>query len=82
MFGRRRRDDVPFAFIAEAERFRSNVRPPERRAGRAELAGRTLVGLLVAAGLAGSIIFGMPALQSGEHDSGTAQRPETSQTGG
>lgn len=29
------------------------------------MAGRTLIGLTVAAGLVGSLLFGMPALQSG-----------------
>ncbi|MFG2297179.1 hypothetical protein [Streptomyces sp. NPDC048603] len=60
----RRREPVPFAFVAEAERFRSNVTPPPReRLSRTQLAARTLVGLTVVAGLVGSLLFGMPALQ-------------------
>ena len=50
----RRREPVPFAFIAEADRFRSNVTPPPReRAPPAQIAGRWLVGLTIVAGLVG-----------------------------
>lgn len=60
----RRREPVPFAFVAEADRFRSNVTPPPRqRASRSQIAGRSLLGLTVVAGLAGSLLFGVPALQ-------------------
>jgi hypothetical protein len=56
---------VPFTFLAEVERFRSNVEPPpKRRAARGEIAGRLLIGLVVAAGFAGSLLFGLPALES------------------
>ncbi|MEU5002491.1 hypothetical protein [Streptomyces sp. NPDC021622] len=59
----RRREPVPFAFIAEADKFRSNVTPPPReRASASQIVGRTLVGLVVVAGLVGSMLFGMPAL--------------------
>ncbi|GGY01813.1 hypothetical protein [Streptomyces minutiscleroticus] len=59
----RRREPVPFAFIAEADKFRSNVAPPPReRATAGQIAGRSLIGLTVVAGLVGSLIFGMPAL--------------------
>ncbi|MEW2402660.1 hypothetical protein [Streptomyces sp. NPDC046862] len=59
----RRREPVPFAFIAEADKFRSNVAPPpRRRASVRERAGQWLIGLTVVAGLAGSLILGMPAL--------------------
>jgi len=59
----RRREPVPFAFIAEADKFRSNVTPPPReRASAGQIAGRSLIGLTVVAGLVGSLIFGMPAL--------------------
>ncbi|MFF1922229.1 hypothetical protein ACFVW8_16880 [Streptomyces sp. NPDC058221] len=59
----RRRESVPFSFVAEADRFRSNVTPPPReRSSLSELAGRSLVGLAVVAGLAGSLILGLPAL--------------------
>lgn len=47
----RRRESVPFSFVAEADRFRSNVTPPPRpRSSVSERAGRVLVGLAVAAG--------------------------------
>ncbi|MEU6758643.1 MULTISPECIES: hypothetical protein [unclassified Streptomyces] len=60
----RRREPVPFAFVAEADRFRSNVTPPPRESlGRTQMAARTLVALTVVAGLAGSLLFGIPALQ-------------------
>ncbi|MBT2453394.1 hypothetical protein [Streptomyces sp. ISL-86] len=60
----RRREPVPFAFVAEADRFRSNVTPPPRESlGKTQIAARSLVGLTVAAGLVGSLLFGMPALQ-------------------
>ncbi|MFJ2898691.1 hypothetical protein ACIO87_27835 [Streptomyces sp. NPDC087218] len=59
----RRRESVPFSFVAEADRFRSNVTPPPReRASVSQLAGRSLVGLTVVAGLVGSLILGLPAL--------------------
>lgn len=59
----RRRESVPFSFVAEADRFRSNVTPPPRRRTTVpELAGRSLVGLAVVAGLAGSLLLGLPAL--------------------
>ncbi|MFI1001801.1 hypothetical protein ACIP10_24945 [Streptomyces galbus] len=59
----RRREPVPFAFLAEAERFRSNVTPPPRqRASAGEMAGRWLLGLTIVAALVGALIVGMPAL--------------------
>ncbi|MEU5811975.1 hypothetical protein [Streptomyces sp. NPDC047718] len=62
--GSPRREPVPFAFVAEADRFRSNVTPPPReRLSRTQLAARSLVGLTVVAGLVGSLLFGVPALQ-------------------
>ncbi|MFD0394976.1 hypothetical protein ACFQ3Z_33210 [Streptomyces nogalater] len=52
----RRREPVPFAFLAEADRFRSNVTPPPRqRASFGELAGRWLLGLTLVAGLVGAL---------------------------
>ncbi|WP_411072766.1 hypothetical protein [Streptomyces sp. cmx-4-25] len=69
----RRREPVPFAFVAEAESFRSNVTPPPReRPSASQLVGRALLGLTVVAGLVGSLILGMPSLQSG--DSATRQQ--------
>ncbi|MER7666227.1 hypothetical protein [Streptomyces sp. NPDC096193] len=62
-----RREAVPFTFVAEADRFRSNVTPPPReRPSVSELTGRTLIGLTVVAGLVGSLLFGLPALGSGQ----------------
>ena len=47
----RRREPVPFAFVAEADQFRSNVTPPPReRASFGQMAGRWLIGLTVVAG--------------------------------
>jgi hypothetical protein len=64
--GAPRREAVPFAFVAEADAFRSNVTPPPPvRPSRSELAGRALVGLTVVAGLVGSLLFGLPALDAG-----------------
>ncbi|MDX3855704.1 hypothetical protein [Streptomyces sp. AK02-01A] len=75
----RRREAVPFAFVAEADRFRSNVTPPPRpRASKSQQVSRVLVGLAVAAGFAGSLFFGLPSLES-DQASGHAQRSEASQ---
>lgn len=61
----RRREAVPFAFVAEADRFRSNVAaPPRRRPSTSQLVGRTLLGLTITAGLAGSLLFGLPAMEA------------------
>ncbi|GGT65839.1 hypothetical protein [Streptomyces purpureus] len=62
-----RREAVPFSFVAEADRFRSNVTPPPReRLKASQLAGRTLIGLTVVAGLVGALLFGMPAMGAGQ----------------
>jgi hypothetical protein len=75
----RRREPVPFAFVAEADRFRSNVTPPPHpRATRSEIAGRTLLGLTIIAGFVGSLMFGMPALDSGPHSTHQVQQSEAS----
>ncbi|MFJ7625821.1 hypothetical protein [Streptomyces sp. NPDC097595] len=59
----RRRESVPFSFVAEADRFRSNVTPPPRpRSTVSERMGRALIGLVVAGGIAGSLLLGLPAL--------------------
>lgn len=59
-----RREPVPFTFVAEADHFRSNVTPPPRESlGKTQIAARSLVGLTVVAGLVGSLLLGMPALQ-------------------
>ncbi|MQY39214.1 hypothetical protein SRB17_72360 [Streptomyces sp. RB17] len=74
----RRRDPVPFAFLAEADRFRSNVTPPPRpRASFGEIAGRWLLGLTLVAGLAGALILGMPAMSA--PSSTPAQQSQASQ---
>jgi hypothetical protein len=74
---RRRREPVPFAFVAEADRFRSNVTPPpRRRASASQMAGRTLIGLTVAAGLIGAVLFGAPALETSQPGTGKAPQSE------
>ncbi|MFD9504705.1 hypothetical protein [Streptomyces sp. NPDC060035] len=75
----RRRESVPFSFVAEADRFRSNVTPPPpERASVSQLAGRSLVGLTVLAGLAGSLLFGVPALSTDQTPT-HSQKSEASQ---
>ncbi|WP_328332057.1 MULTISPECIES: hypothetical protein [unclassified Streptomyces] len=70
----RRREAVPFAFVADADRFRSNIEPPPRqRPNTSQLAGRVLVGLTVVAGLAGSVLFGLPALAADQTPAQTHQ---------
>ncbi|MEU1479209.1 hypothetical protein ACFYZ8_43900 [Streptomyces sp. NPDC001668] len=70
----RRREPVPFAFLAEADRFRSNVTPPPReRASVSEMAGRWLTGVTIIAGLVGSLVLGMPALSQDQAPSQTQQ---------
>ncbi|MER6130137.1 hypothetical protein ABT173_47855 [Streptomyces sp. NPDC001795] len=59
----RRREPVPFAFLAEADSFRSNVTPPPReRASAGQRAGRWLLGLTIVAALVGAVVIGAPAL--------------------
>ncbi|HEX5565666.1 MAG TPA: hypothetical protein VFY14_01780 [Streptomyces sp.] len=60
----RREESVPFAFIAESDRFRSNVTPPPQRLTRPQMMGHVLLGLVVVAGIAGSLLLGVPALQT------------------
>jgi hypothetical protein len=75
----RRREPVPFAFLAEADRFRSNVTPPPReRASAGQMAGRWLLGLTIVAGLVGSLVLGMPALSEDQSPASTRQ-PQASQ---
>ncbi|MEZ3182355.1 hypothetical protein KYY02_27985 [Streptomyces pimonensis] len=69
-----RREPVPFAFVAEADRFRSNVAPPPReRASAGQMAGSWLLGLTIVAGLVGSLVVGMPALSLDASGPGTQQ---------
>ncbi|MEV6425447.1 hypothetical protein [Streptomyces sp. NPDC051662] len=75
----RRREAVPFAFVAEADSFRSNVTPPpKQRAATSELVSRTLIGLTVAAGFTGALLFGLPSLETNQ-SSGHTQQSEASQ---
>jgi hypothetical protein len=70
----RRREPVPFAFLAETDRFRSNVTPPPReRASAGQIAGHWLLGLTIIAGLAGSLVLGMPALSQNQSSAQTQQ---------
>ena len=72
------REPVPFAFVAEADRFRSNVTPPPReRASAGQIAGRWLLGLTIVAGLVGSLVLGLPALSTDTH--APAQQSQASQ---
>ncbi|MEW2636496.1 hypothetical protein AB0903_33910 [Streptomyces sp. NPDC048389] len=74
-----RREAVPFAFVAEADAFRSNVTPPPRvRPSRSQLVGRVLVGLTVVGGLVGSLLLGLPALET-DRTPGHSQNSEASQ---
>jgi hypothetical protein len=65
----RRGESVPFAFVAESERFRSNVdvRPARRRRSARELAGNVLLGTTIVAGLVGALVLGQPALEQPHH---------------
>ncbi|MEU0678169.1 hypothetical protein ABZ330_36000 [Streptomyces sp. NPDC006172] len=59
----RRREPVPFAFLTEADTFRSNVAPPPPEPSSAgQIAGRWLFALTIVAALVGSLVIGMPAL--------------------
>ncbi|MCW7946856.1 membrane protein [Streptomyces hygroscopicus] len=75
----RRREPVPFAFLAEADSFRSNVAPPPReRASAGQMAGRWLMGLTIVAGLVGSLVIGMPSLS---HQAPAATQHSEASTG-
>ncbi|MFG2134219.1 hypothetical protein ACGFNV_41570 [Streptomyces sp. NPDC048751] len=75
----RRREPVPFAFLAEADRFRSNVTPPPReRASVSQIAGSWLWGLTIVAALVGSLVVGMPALTT-DHSTSQTQQSQASQ---
>ncbi|NUK04503.1 hypothetical protein [Streptomyces lunaelactis] len=74
----RRREAVPFSFVAEADRFRSNVTPPPReRPSKSQLMGHMLIGLTVVSGLVGSLLLGLPALETGRAP-GHSQQSEAS----
>jgi hypothetical protein len=75
----RRREPVPFAFVAEADRFRSNVTPPPpEKSSAAQIAGRWLLGVTIVAALVGSLVLGMPALTL-DHSSTNTQESQASQ---
>ena len=74
----RRREPVPFAFLAETEKFQSNVAPPPReRASTGQLAGRWLLGTTIVAAIVASLVLGMPALSTDTH--APAQQSQASQ---
>jgi hypothetical protein len=54
---------VPFAFVAEAERYQSNVTPPERErpSVRSVCVGLLITAVLVT-GLVAAVVVGTPAL--------------------
>ncbi|WP_327719714.1 hypothetical protein OG381_33405 [Streptomyces sp. NBC_00490] len=75
----RRREPVPFAFVAEADRFRSNVTPPPAGKSTAgQIAGSWLLGVTIVAALVGSLILGMPALTL-DHSPASTQESQASQ---
>ncbi|MFJ3666763.1 hypothetical protein ACIPSE_09945 [Streptomyces sp. NPDC090106] len=75
----RRREPVPFAFVAEADRFRSNVAPPPRqRSSAGQTAGRWLLGVTIVAALAGALVLGMPALTL-DHSTTDTRQSQASQ---
>ncbi|GAA0929920.1 hypothetical protein [Streptomyces thermoalcalitolerans] len=58
-----RREPIPFAFVAEADKFRSNVTPPPPEPLSAgQIVERCLLGLTIVAALVGSLVLGIPAL--------------------
>lgn len=60
----RREEPVPFAFVAESDRFRGDVTPPRTRPAGSQTAGHVLLGLVLVAGLIGALLLGMPALET------------------
>ncbi|MGW7205129.1 hypothetical protein [Streptomyces sp. NPDC054837] len=75
----RRREPVPFAFVAEADRFRSNITPPPREKSSAgQIAGSWLLGITIVAALVGSLVLGVPALTL-DHSPASTQESQASQ---
>ncbi len=75
----RRREPVPFAFVAEADRFRSNVTPPPpEKSSAGQIAGSWLLGVTIVAALVGSLVLGMPALTL-DHSPTSTQESQASQ---
>ncbi|MBT3166150.1 hypothetical protein HTV80_24010 [Streptomyces sp. Vc74B-19] len=68
------REPVPFAFVADAERFRGDVAPPPRgRVSTGQPAGRRLPGPTLVAGLVGAVTVGVPSLSTGPSGAGQQQ---------
>jgi hypothetical protein len=62
-----RGERIPFAFVAESERFRSNVVPPSApRPSRLQMTRRLLGGFAVVVGLIGATVIGTQGLDTGE----------------
>ena len=72
----RRREPVPFAFVAEADRFRSNVTLRPASVPSRSWPAVTLIGLTIVAGLVGSLVLGMPALHRSQARVARRSRPE------
>jgi hypothetical protein len=67
-----RGEQIPFAFVAEVERFRSNVVPPPApRPSRLQVVRRLVGGLAVVAGLIGATVLGAHGLGKNESASFT-----------
>lgn len=77
----RRGEPVPFAFLAEAEDFRSNVAPPPRtRPSGLRIAGRALGTVLVLAGLVAAALLGGPALDAHQQGAVGSQHEQAART--
>ncbi len=76
----RRGEPVPFAFVAEADWFQSNVTPPPpSRPSRSQLALRALGTLGVVGGLLLAVAVGGPALDPGRQGGISTQQSEAAQ---
>ncbi|MCI0384845.1 hypothetical protein [Streptomyces sp. CNQ085] len=76
----RREESVPFAFVAESGHFRSNVTPPRHRPSRTDMAGRVLLGVVAVAGLVGSLLLGVPALENPQPQDGGPDHPSAAES--
>ncbi|GAA2397275.1 hypothetical protein GCM10010420_23880 [Streptomyces glaucosporus] len=76
-----RREEFPsFASAAESGHFHSTVAPPRRRRTPSETLGGVLLGLVVIAGLVGSLLLGIPALETPDSRGGGPDRPATAES--